>query len=416
MKRDTRPCRTVRSALCALLLIVGSGSNAAEPLFDGDFESGFLQGWRSSGKNGGIGTLAPAGTCFSNNDTTGLRLHGNYAGLIRSDGQGRPQAEGRLTSLIFAAGDGIAFSALTETSDARPADNPVSFEVRLLDTFGQPLLTQGIRTSRVQLSVGCPSTMRNATFSRHFIDTRPFRGQNIKLQFAQHTRISGHGYFTLIDDIVIFGGGETPIFEGKLTAVAGTSTSETGALQLDGSLSLGSSGQVLSFEWSIDGEAVARTGEKVDISDLEPGTYTVTLFVSDGTQAESDTMLLGIAGGTNGSGPGTTLTLTKSASPTTYDAVGDIIEYSYEVTNTGSETISGPIAVDDDNVDAGGVSCPDGDLAAGDSLTCTAARTVTAADIDSGSIVNRAAASGVDANGEAVSSSEVTVTVTATQN
>src|SRR5262249_3298812 len=44
------------------------------------------------------------------------------------------------------------------------------------------------------------------------------------------------------------------------------------------------------------------------------------------------------------------LTLKKSASPLSYDHVGQMISYSYLVTNTGNVTLSGPFSVGDSRV------------------------------------------------------------------
>ena len=49
------------------------------------------------------------------------------------------------------------------------------------------------------------------------------------------------------------------------------------------------------------------------------------------------------------------LTLEKSVSPTTYNQAGDVINYSYLLTNTGSGTLSGPFTVMDDKTT---VACP----------------------------------------------------------
>ena len=69
------------------------------------------------------------------------------------------------------------------------------------------------------------------------------------------------------------------------------------------------------------------------------------------------------------------LSIVKTATPSTYDEVGDVIGYSYLVTNTGNVTISGPITIDDDI--ASDESCPAGDLAPAAFTTCTASHTIT---------------------------------------
>ena len=49
------------------------------------------------------------------------------------------------------------------------------------------------------------------------------------------------------------------------------------------------------------------------------------------------------------------LTLVKTASPTTFDTVGQSISYSYEVTNSGNLPLAGPVTVADDKAT---VTCP----------------------------------------------------------
>ena len=103
------------------------------------------------------------------------------------------------------------------------------------------------------------------------------------------------------------------------------------------------------------------------------------------------------------------LTLVKTASPSIYDSVGDVIDYSYAVTNTGNVALSGPFTVSDDQVT--NETCPaTATLAPAASITCTASATVTQQDIDNGSIVNIASAT----NGTVTSATD-TETVTATQ-
>ena len=52
------------------------------------------------------------------------------------------------------------------------------------------------------------------------------------------------------------------------------------------------------------------------------------------------------------------ISLVKSASPTTYNAVGQVINYSYVIKNTGNVTLSGPFTVSDDKL--GAIPCPAG--------------------------------------------------------
>ncbi|WP_198032569.1 DUF7507 domain-containing protein, partial [Aerolutibacter daejeonensis] len=95
-----------------------------------------------------------------------------------------------------------------------------------------------------------------------------------------------------------------------------------------------------------------------------------------------------------------------------FDSVGDVIQYAYDVTNSGNVTITGPITVSDDKIAS--VTCPAGDLAPGAMVTCTASYTVTQADINTGSVTNIATAAG-SFNNQPVTSNPDTVTVEALQ-
>ena len=109
------------------------------------------------------------------------------------------------------------------------------------------------------------------------------------------------------------------------------------------------------------------------------------------------------------------LSLVKNATPGTYSAPNQVISYSYVVTNTGNLTLDN-LVVADDNDDPPGVACTVTTLAPGDSTTCTAQRTVLQADLDGGSIINVATASGTDPGGSPVTSPSDSKTVTAVVN
>ena len=108
------------------------------------------------------------------------------------------------------------------------------------------------------------------------------------------------------------------------------------------------------------------------------------------------------------------LTLVKSALPLVYSAAGDIITYTYQVTNSGSASLPGPVTVSDDRIvapnpvtevtcDAVSAASPgDGDniFEPGETVTCTADYTITAADVTAGTVINTATATvyGFDSN------------------
>ncbi|MGZ5464011.1 MAG: DUF7933 domain-containing protein, partial [Thermoanaerobaculia bacterium] len=101
----------------------------------------------------------------------------------------------------------------------------------------------------------------------------------------------------------------------------------------------------------------------------------------------------------------TGLTLDKTSVQSTYLLAGDVINYSYLVTNSGFAPLAGPVTVSDDRAT---VTCPavstvgdlDNFLDPGESITCTASYTIVAGDVAAASVTNTATATaeGVDSN------------------
>ncbi|MEX3015486.1 beta strand repeat-containing protein [Gymnodinialimonas hymeniacidonis] len=80
-------------------------------------------------------------------------------------------------------------------------------------------------------------------------------------------------------------------------------------------------------------------------------------------------------------------------------AVGDILNYSFTVTNTGTRAFVGDIDVIDPLIAGGSVTCwtrvpgTDEDFRSGETATCTGSYTITQPDLDAGEVVNTAYAS-----------------------
>lgn len=138
------------------------------------------------------------------------------------------------------------------------------------------------------------------------------------------------------------------------------------------------------------------------------GNYTVTqadvdAWAQSGTQltntatvrgtAPSGTTLQASAGRSlNGPVPAPAYTMTKTVTPATYSAVGTVLNFSIQMTNTGNVSFPAAPAITDPLVtNAGGaVTCPVGVIAPGSSVTCTASYAVTQTDLDARALTNTA--------------------------
>jgi hypothetical protein len=111
-------------------------------------------------------------------------------------------------------------------------------------------------------------------------------------------------------------------------------------------------------------------------------------------------------GGTGGSGA---LTLSITTTPTTYTTAGEVINFSYLVTNSGTGDIITPITINDSKATTSCSGQP-ALLVAGASFVCTGFYQTAQADVDAGSITFQ-----VTATASGTSSPQVNSTVTATR-
>ncbi|MCK0139919.1 hypothetical protein [Aliiroseovarius sp. F47248L] len=126
--------------------------------------------------------------------------------------------------------------------------------------------------------------------------------------------------------------------------------------------------------------------------DIDNGSVTNTATASSGATTSAPDSVTVPAGQTDA------LTLLKVADPVPGPEffVGATATYTYTLTNTGNTTQVGPFSIDDNLVDAGDITCPvpaGNELAPGDDLVCTGTYTVTATDVDLGSVTNLATGS-----------------------
>ena len=122
--------------------------------------------------------------------------------------------------------------------------------------------------------------------------------------------------------------------------------------------------------------------------------------------------------------PNPALTVVKSASPSdaAHFTVGQVVTYSFVITNTGNVTLTNVHATEGTFTGSGTLSaptCPAGaaSLAPAAQVTCTASYTVTQADIDGGTVSNTATATGTPPAGDTTPvSPPSTVTIPGNQN
>ena len=166
---------------------------------------------------------------------------------------------------------------------------------------------------------------------------------------------------------------------------------------------------------------ISLSGGSLPVNDGTNGICTVSVTVlasAGGTSVNTSSPVTSTNGGSGNTASATLtvdgggLSLVKSAASAGYQAAGDTIHYNYLLTNTGSVPLYPPYAVSDDKA---GVTCPatPPSLDPLETVTCTAAYTVQAADITAKYVTNTATATAQDADsgGNTVTSNQSSVTV-----
>lgn len=110
------------------------------------------------------------------------------------------------------------------------------------------------------------------------------------------------------------------------------------------------------------------------------------------------------------------LSIVKSSVDTSFASLGDQLNYSFDITNSGERAFVRPITVEDSRI--GSLTCwtptpGDPDFQAGESATCSAPYTVTQMDLDAGFVTNEAFAQTFFGNDTPVVSAPDSVTIDA---
>ena len=178
----------------------------------------------------------------------------------------------------------------------------------------------------------------------------------------------------------------------------------------------------LSYVSGDDGDNLLQVGEEwiysaihtVTQSDLGAGSFVNVASVT-GDDPEDNPVSDDTPPVTVSSDQSPNITVTKSATESSYSKVGDVLNYTITVSNSGNVTINN-VVVSDTKADAGSLSYVSGDdgdnlLQVGEEWIYSAIHTVTQSDLDAGSFVNVASVTGDDPEDNPVSDDTPPVTV-----
>jgi uncharacterized repeat protein (TIGR01451 family)/LPXTG-motif cell wall-anchored protein len=166
----------------------------------------------------------------------------------------------------------------------------------------------------------------------------------------------------------------------------------------------------------IPGDAVTCTADyTLTQADIDSGALTNTATATGTTPPGTTLPPVPPSTSTVTTDPHAALSLVKTADTTKATTVGQIVRYTFTVTNTGNITVTDPAVVEgtfSGHGDLSKVTCPSGKtLQPGDTLSCSATYTVVAADLTGGTLSNTATATGTVPGGDPLTSDPSTATV-----
>ncbi len=174
------------------------------------------------------------------------------------------------------------------------------------------------------------------------------------------------------------------------------------------------------------GAPLLRATKTITQADVDLGSYNNTVKLTGKSLVGATAVAAQAAVTITGPVQAPAITLVKNSGLAgSYDHVGQVVPYSYTITNSGNITLTGTFQISDDKIAA--VSCPatpGAGVAPAATLVCTASYTITQADLDAGKVVNHATASvnqpvvpvnPGDPSIKTVTSNQATKTVTAGQ-
>jgi uncharacterized repeat protein (TIGR01451 family) len=333
--------------------------------------------------------------------------------------------------LASGATSSLSLSKSTNSNGYAAAGNTINYSYLVTNTGTTTLSGVGVSDNLVA-NVICPNASLAPAASETCTSTYTVTQANVDSGSVTNTATASA--------TAPNGGGSVSSGASSVTVDASQATSSIGVLKSTTSSGYAAAGNTIPYSYQVSNTGTTDLSS-VSVSDtlipsvscpdssLAPatsetctGSYTVTQADVDAgsvvntatAHAKAPPSSTSITSGTSSvtveaSGATSTLGLTKSTTSTGYGKAGQTISYSYVVTNTGTESLTG-VGVTDNKVT---VSCPKSSLAPGASETCTAIYTVTQADVNAGSVTNVATANGTNPHSAAVSSASATVTVEA---